>query len=34
MNKFTGIGRIVNNLELRTINNGKSVCQFTICTSR
>lgn len=30
MNKFTGIGRIVNNLELRTINNGKSVCQFTI----
>lgn len=30
MNNFTGIGRIVNNLELRTINNGKSVCQFTI----
>ena len=30
MNNFTGIGRIVNNLELRSTNNGNSVCQFTI----
>ena len=30
MNKFTGIGRIVNNLELRSTNNENSVCQFTI----
>lgn len=30
MNSFNGIGRIVNNLELRNTNNGNSVCQFTI----
>lgn len=30
MNKFLGIGRITNNLELRTTSNDKSVCQFTI----
>lgn len=30
MNSFNGIGRIVNNLELRSTNNGNSVCQFTI----
>lgn len=30
MNKFTGIGRIVNDLELRTTSNNNSVCQFTI----
>lgn len=30
INNFTGIGRIVNNLELRTTSNNKSVCQFTI----
>ena len=30
MNSFTGIGRVVNNLELRSTNNGNSVCQFTI----
>lgn len=30
MNNYIGIGRIVNNLELRSTNNGNSVCQFTI----
>lgn len=30
MNSFNGIGRIVNNLELRSTNNNNSVCQFTI----
>lgn len=30
MNSFNGIGRIVNNLELKNTNNGNSVCQFTI----
>lgn len=30
MNSFNGIGRIVNNLELRTTSNNNSVCQFTI----
>ena len=30
MNNFNGIGRIVNNLELRTTSNNNSVCQFTI----
>ena len=30
MNNFIGIGRIANNLELRSTNNGNSVCQFTI----
>ena len=30
MNSFAGIGRVVNNLELRSTNNGNSVCQFTI----
>lgn len=30
MNNFTGIGRITNNLELRSTSNNNSVCQFTI----
>lgn len=30
MNKFIGIGRITHDIELRTTNNNKSVCQFTI----
>lgn len=30
MNNFTGIGRITNDLELRSTSNNNSVCQFTI----
>lgn len=34
MNKCIITGRIANNLELRTTNTGKSICDFRIATNR